>query len=64
MGFIAETQADPKPHKALHGKRFGLFESTWKRNLRLISDPLEMAGIGGAAFDESRKKILPSKNLR
>lgn len=62
--FIAEAEAGRKPRKAMYLKRFGVSQSTWKRDLRLISDRLEVVGTGGSAFYEPRKKTLPSKNLR
>jgi hypothetical protein len=61
--FIAEAEAGRKPLKALYLKRFRVSDSTWKRDLRLISERLEVVGTGGAAFYESRKKPLPSKKL-
>jgi CheY-like chemotaxis protein len=48
--FIAEAEAGRKPRKALHVKRFGISESTWKRDLKLISEHLEVVGTGGAAY--------------
>ena len=53
--FIAEAEAGRKPRKALYLKRFEVSQSTWKRDLRLISERLEVVGSGGAAFYEPRK---------
>ena len=48
--FIAEAEAGRKPRKALHMRHFGISESTWKRDLKLISEHLEVVGTGGAAY--------------
>ena len=61
--FIAEAEAGRKPRKAMYLKLFGVSQSTWKRDLRLISERLEVVGTGGAAFYEPRKKTLPSSTL-
>lgn len=48
--FIAEAEAGRKPRKAMYLKRFGVSQSTWKRDLRLISTRLRVVGTGSSAY--------------
>lgn len=48
--FIAEAEAGRKPRKALYLKRFGVSQSTWKRDLHLITERLEIIGTGATAY--------------
>lgn len=54
--FIAEAEAGRKPRKALHLNRFGISESTWKRDLHLITERLEIIGTGAAAHYIPKQK--------
>jgi DNA-binding response OmpR family regulator len=48
--FIAQAESGKKPSKALYRKEFGNSESTWKRDLRVITLKLEPIGTGSATY--------------
>ncbi len=48
--FVAEAKAGRKPCKALYLRKFKVSEATWKRDLKLLTEQLEVVGTGGAAY--------------
>jgi CheY-like chemotaxis protein len=48
--LVEEAEAGRKPCKSLYSKRFGLSQSTWKRDLRLITGRLKVIGTGPTAY--------------
>ena len=52
--FVAGAKAGQKPCKALYLRQFKVSEATWKRDLKLISEHVELVGTGSAAYYISR----------
>jgi CheY-like chemotaxis protein len=48
--FIGEAEAGRKPRKSLYMRHFGISESTWKRDLKVLSTKFEVVGTGSGAF--------------
>lgn len=63
--FVAEAKAGRKPCKALYLRQFRVSEATWKRDLKLISEQLEVVGTGARAhYIAKQQKVSARPQMR